>query len=220
MKSFREGVESFAEPSAIAGRDRIDGDPMVAWVARATTERVEYELDEEVDDSEDPPRPNTFLARAVEAAKEEGEYGDVGGGRQPHSSQFRAEEEDEVDLLGDLRMERAMPSTGDANLDDDVHFERLMLGPVARSQSMREVPAITSSQLRRKGSHTQFAVLSQAAKGKAVATSKPAKEKGKDKGRACGPANDIVIREPPAQHKRRRVGSLGDPRKGKNGCPC
>ncbi|MQL75169.1 hypothetical protein Taro_007549 [Colocasia esculenta] len=25
MKSFREGVGSFAEPSAIAGRDRIDG---------------------------------------------------------------------------------------------------------------------------------------------------------------------------------------------------
>ncbi|MQL73922.1 hypothetical protein Taro_006266 [Colocasia esculenta] len=73
MKSFREGVESFAEPSAIAGRDRIDGDPMVAWVARATTERGEYELDEEADDPEDPPRPNTFLARAIEAAEEEGQ---------------------------------------------------------------------------------------------------------------------------------------------------
>ncbi|MQM01447.1 hypothetical protein Taro_034199, partial [Colocasia esculenta] len=67
-----------------------------------------------------------------------------GGGRQPHSSQFRAEEDDEVDLLGDLRMERVMPSTGGANLDDDVDFERLMLGPTARSQSMREAPAIAS----------------------------------------------------------------------------
>ncbi|MQL80879.1 hypothetical protein Taro_013346 [Colocasia esculenta] len=138
MKSFREGVGSFAEPSAIAGRDRIDGDdedPMVAWVARATTERGEYELDEEADDPEDPPRPNTFLARAIEAAEEEGQHGDVGGGRQPHSSQFRPEEEDEVDLLSDLRMERAMPSAGGANVDDDdVQFERLMLGPTARSQ--------------------------------------------------------------------------------------
>ncbi|MQM06811.1 hypothetical protein Taro_039638 [Colocasia esculenta] len=134
MKRFREGVGSFAEPSAIAGRDRIDGDdedPMVAWVARATTERGEYELDEEADDPEDPPCPNTFLARAIEAAEEEeGGDGDVGGGRQPHSSQFRAEEEDEVDLLGDLRMERA---EGGANVDDDVQFERLMLGPTARS---------------------------------------------------------------------------------------
>ena len=32
----------------------------------------------------------------------EGGDGDVGGGGQPHSSQFRAEEEDEVDLLGEL----------------------------------------------------------------------------------------------------------------------
>ncbi|MQM13048.1 hypothetical protein Taro_045973, partial [Colocasia esculenta] len=35
-------------------------------------------LDEEADDPEDPPRPNTFLARAVEAAEEEeGGDGDV-----------------------------------------------------------------------------------------------------------------------------------------------
>ncbi|MQM11060.1 hypothetical protein Taro_043962 [Colocasia esculenta] len=132
---------------------------MVAWVARATTKRGEYESDEEADDPKDLPRPNTFLARTVEAAEEEGgEHGDVGGGRQPHSSQFRAEEEDEVDLLGDLRMERVMPSIGGANLDDDdVHFERLMLGPTARSQSMREAPVMASSQPRRKGSHTQSA---------------------------------------------------------------
>ncbi|MQM11717.1 hypothetical protein Taro_044625 [Colocasia esculenta] len=80
----------------------------------------EYELDKEVDDPEDSPHPNTFLAKAVEVAEEEeGEHGDVG---QPHSSQFRAEAEDEVDLLGDLRMERAMPSRDGANLDDDVDF--------------------------------------------------------------------------------------------------
>ncbi|MQL85887.1 hypothetical protein Taro_018406 [Colocasia esculenta] len=124
--------------------------------------------------------------------------------RQPHSSQFRAEEEEEVDLLGDLRLERAMPFTGGANLDDDVHFERLMLGPAARSQSMREAPAIASSQLRRKGSHTQSAAPSQATKGKAVATSQPAKGKGKDKGQAYGPAKGIVIRESPASAQKKK----------------
>ncbi|MQL92829.1 hypothetical protein Taro_025460 [Colocasia esculenta] len=178
---------------------------MVALVARATTERREYELDEEADDPEDPPRPNTFLARAIEAAEEEGQHGDVGGGRQPHSSQFRAEEEDEVDLLGDLRMERAMPSAGGANVDDDdVQFERLILGPTARSQSMREAPAIASSQLRRKGSHTQSAAPSQAAKGKAMATSQPTKGKGKDIGQAGAPAKGIVIREPTAPTQKKK----------------
>ncbi|MQM17563.1 hypothetical protein Taro_050534 [Colocasia esculenta] len=131
---------------------------MVAWVARATTEWGEYELDEEVDDPEDPPRPNTFLARAVEAAEEEeGKHGDVG---QLHSSQFRAEAEDEVDLFGNLRVKHAMPSIGSANLDDEVDFQRLMLGPAARLQSMREAPTIPSSQPKRKGSHTQSAAPS------------------------------------------------------------
>ncbi|MQM05939.1 hypothetical protein Taro_038757 [Colocasia esculenta] len=176
MKSFREGAGSFAEPSAIAGRNRIDG---------ATTERGEYELDEEANDPEDPPRPNTFLARAIEAVEEEeGGDGDVGGGRQPHSSQFRTAEEDEVDLLGDL----SIRAEGGANVDDDVWFERLMVGPTARSQSMREAPAIASSQPRRKGSHMQSA-----AKGKAVATSQPTKGKGNDIGQAGGLAKGIVI---------------------------
>ncbi|MQM12280.1 hypothetical protein Taro_045196 [Colocasia esculenta] len=105
-------------------------------------ERGEYELDEEADDPEDPPHPNTFLARIVEAAEEEGEHGDMG---QPHSSQFQAKAEDEMDLLGDLRIERAMPSRGGANLDDDVDFQRLMLGPATRSQSMREAPAFLTT---------------------------------------------------------------------------
>ncbi|MQM03854.1 hypothetical protein Taro_036650, partial [Colocasia esculenta] len=165
---------------------------------------VRVRVDEEADDPEDPSRLNTFLARAIEAVEEEeGEHGNVGGGRQPHSFQFRAEE-DEVDLLGDLRMERAMPFTGGANVDDDVHFERLMLGPTTHSQSMREAHAIASSQPRRKGSYTQSAAPSQAVKGKAVATSQPAKGKGKDKGQAYGPTKGIVIREPtvPAQKKK------------------
>ncbi|MQM19198.1 hypothetical protein Taro_052198, partial [Colocasia esculenta] len=188
---------------------------MVAWVARAITERREYELDEEADDPEDPHRPNTFLARAVEAAEEEGEHGDVGGGRQLHSSQFWAEEDDEVDLLGDLQMERVMPSTGGANLDDDVDFERLMLGPATRSQSMREAPAIASSQPRRKGSHTQFAAPSQAAKRKTVATSQPAKGKGKDKGQICGPTKGIVIREPPVPAQKKKSWFSWGSKKGK-----
>ncbi|MQM11417.1 hypothetical protein Taro_044325 [Colocasia esculenta] len=131
---------------------------MVAWVARATTERGEYELDEEADDPEDPPRPNTFLARAVEAAEEEeGGDGDVGGGRQPHSCQFRGDPEEDVDLLGDL----SISAGGGAIVDDDVEFERLMnLGPSAHSQFMREARAIASAQPRRKGSHTQAAAPS------------------------------------------------------------
>ncbi|MQL80579.1 hypothetical protein Taro_013031 [Colocasia esculenta] len=96
----------------------------------------------------------------------------------------------------------AMTSRGGGNLDDDVDFQILMLGPTARSQSMREAPAIASSQPRRKGSHTQSAAPSQVAKGKLVATSQPIKEK--DKGQACGPAKDIVIREPPAPAQKKK----------------
>ncbi|MQM05919.1 hypothetical protein Taro_038734, partial [Colocasia esculenta] len=176
-------------------------------------ERGEYELDEEADDPKDPPRPNTFLARAVEAAEEEeGEHGDVG---QPHSSQFRAEAEDEMDLLDNLRRERAMPSRGGANHDDDVDFERLMIGPATRSQFMREAPAIASLEPRRKGSHTQYAAPSQAAKGKVVATSQPAKGKGKDKGQACGLAKGIVIREPPAPAQKKKSWFSWGSKKGK-----
>ncbi|MQL92438.1 hypothetical protein Taro_025064 [Colocasia esculenta] len=58
---------------------RDDEDPMVALVARATTEQGKYKLDEEPDDPKDPPRPNTLLARAVKAtaaaAKEDGDRG-------------------------------------------------------------------------------------------------------------------------------------------------
>ncbi|MQM13943.1 hypothetical protein Taro_046871 [Colocasia esculenta] len=94
-----------------------------------------------------------------------------------------------------------------------------MLGPTARSQSMREAPAIASSQLRRKGSHTQSAAPSQATKGKAVETSQSTKGKGKDIGQAGGLAKGIVIREPTAPAQKRRVGSPGDPRKGKKWLP-
>ncbi|MQL95065.1 hypothetical protein Taro_027729 [Colocasia esculenta] len=58
----------------------------------------EYKLDEEADDPEDPPRPNTFLARAIAKAttEEEGDRGNVG---QPYSPQFQADPEAEVVLL-------------------------------------------------------------------------------------------------------------------------
>ncbi|MQM11621.1 hypothetical protein Taro_044530 [Colocasia esculenta] len=180
---------------------------MVAWVARATTERGAYELDEEADDPEDPPRPNTFLARAVEAAQEEGGGdGDVGGGRQPHSCQFRGDPEEEVDLLGDL----SISAGGGAIVDDDAEFERLMnLGPSAHSQFMREARVIASAQPRRKGSHTQAAAPSLPTKGKGVATSQPTKGKGKDIGQAGGPAKGIVIREPTAPAQKKKSYSSG-----------
>ncbi|MQL77940.1 hypothetical protein Taro_010358 [Colocasia esculenta] len=38
MKSFREGVGSFAEPSAITGRDRIDGDQFANYVVQKILE--------------------------------------------------------------------------------------------------------------------------------------------------------------------------------------
>ena len=94
---------------------------------------------------------------------------------------------------------------GGAIVDDDAEFERLMnLGPSAHSEFMREAQAIVSAEPRRKGSHKEPAALSQAAKGKAVATSQPKKGKGKDIGPAGGPAKGIVITEPtaPAQKKK------------------
>ncbi|MQL76949.1 hypothetical protein Taro_009347 [Colocasia esculenta] len=159
MKSFQEAIRGFAEPSAIAGRERVEGDydpidigflrdeedPMVAWVARVTTERGEYELDEEADDPEDPPRPNTFLARAVAEAttEEEGDHGD-------------ADPEAKVDLLGDIELERVERTIGGGHGHDDDDFERLMEG-LPRTRSLRETP----SQSRRIGSSTHVAAPSQ-----------------------------------------------------------
>ncbi|MQM02003.1 hypothetical protein Taro_034759 [Colocasia esculenta] len=111
MKSFREAIGGFAEPSVIAGRERVESGPMVAWVARATTERGEYELDEEANDPEDPPRPNTFLARAAAeaTAEEEGDSGNVG---QPYSPHYEMDLEAEVDLLGDIELEHVERTIG------------------------------------------------------------------------------------------------------------
>ncbi|MQL91344.1 hypothetical protein Taro_023952, partial [Colocasia esculenta] len=118
---------------------------MVSWVARATTERGEYELDEEADDPDDPPRPNTFLARAVAeaTAEEEGDRVNVG---QPYSPHYEMDPEAEVDLLGDIELE--LHGGGGGHGDDDDDFERLMEG-LPRTQS------------RRRGSSTQDAPPSQ-----------------------------------------------------------
>ncbi|MQL82448.1 hypothetical protein Taro_014929 [Colocasia esculenta] len=60
---------------------------------------------EEADDPEDPSRPNTFLARTIAKAttEDEGDRADMG---QPYSPQFQADPEVEVDLLGDIELER------------------------------------------------------------------------------------------------------------------
>ncbi|MQL92660.1 hypothetical protein Taro_025289 [Colocasia esculenta] len=125
-------------------------DPIVVWVARATTERGEYELDEEADDPEDPPRPNTFLARAVAEAitEEEGDRGNVG---QPYSPHYEMDPEAEVDLLGDIELEHVERTIGGGHGHDDDDFERLMEG-LPRTRSLREAP----SQSRRRGSSTQM----------------------------------------------------------------
>ncbi|MQL76386.1 hypothetical protein Taro_008775 [Colocasia esculenta] len=142
--------------SPVQAADAIDEakDPMVAWVARATTERGEYELDEEADDPEDPPRPNTFLARAVAeaTAEEEGDRGNVG---QPYSPHYEMDPEAEVDLLGEIELEHVERTIGGRHgHDDDDDFERLMEG-VPRTQSLREAP----SQSIRRGSSTQVVLL-------------------------------------------------------------
>ncbi|MQM09384.1 hypothetical protein Taro_042255 [Colocasia esculenta] len=130
MKSFREAIGGFIEPSAIAD----DEDPIVAWVARASTERGEYELDEKANDPENPPRPNTFLARAVaEAAVEERDRGELL--RQPYSSQFDSNSDAEVDLLGDRELERVKHTIGGRHGHDDDEFERLM--PPTSSQLVK-----------------------------------------------------------------------------------
>ncbi|MQL99451.1 hypothetical protein Taro_032175, partial [Colocasia esculenta] len=210
MKRFREATGTFAEPSAIAGRERVDGeDPMVAWVARATTERGEYELDEEADDPEDPPRPNTFLARAVAeaTAEEEGDRGNVG---QPYSPRYEMDLEAEVDILADIQVEHVTRTAGrGGGNDDDDDFDRLMES-LPRTQSRRRG---LSTQDAPPSQSTRAPTSSQLAKGKQIATESRRKKTGATESR---PSKGVVIREPPPSpaQKKRRVGFLvGDPRK-------
>ncbi|MQM21881.1 hypothetical protein Taro_054927, partial [Colocasia esculenta] len=61
LKYFCEGIGSFGDPSAIASRQKLD------------PERGEMELDEEADDLDDPPRPNTFLVSVNERMQASGD---------------------------------------------------------------------------------------------------------------------------------------------------
>ncbi|MQL89618.1 hypothetical protein Taro_022190 [Colocasia esculenta] len=204
MKRFQEATGTFAEPSAIAGRERVDGDeedPMVAWVARATKERGEYELDEEADDPEDPPRPNTFLARAVAeaTAEEEGDRGNVG---QPYSPRYEMDPEAEVDLLADIQVEHVTRTAGrGGGNDDDDDFDR------RRGLSTQDAPLSQS---------TRAPTSSQLAKGKQIATESRRKKTGATESR---PSKGVVIREPPpapAQKKKGWFSGWGS-KKGKKG---
>ncbi|MQL85332.1 hypothetical protein Taro_017849 [Colocasia esculenta] len=213
MKRFREATGTFAEPSAIAGRERVDGeDPMVAWVARATTERGEYELDEEADDPEDPSRPNTFLARAVAeaTAEEEGDRGNVG---QPYSPRYEMDPEAEVDLLADIQVEHVTRTAGrGGGNDDDDDFDRLMEG-LPRTQSRRRG---LSTQDAPPSQSTRAPTSSQLAKGKQIATESRRKKTGATESR---PSKGVVIREPPpvpAQKKKGWFSGWGS-KKGKKG---
>ncbi|MQL83123.1 hypothetical protein Taro_015613, partial [Colocasia esculenta] len=177
MKSFREAIGGFAEPSAIAGRERVEG------------ERREYELDEEADDPEDLPRPNTFLVRAVAevTTEEEGDHGDVG---QPYSSQRQADPEAEVDLLGDIELERVERTIGGGHGHDDDDFERLMEGlPCTHSRKTGSSTHVAApSQSRRPPTSSQLV------KGKQIAQESRPKKTGTTEFR---PTKGIVIGEPP-----------------------
>ncbi|MQM12504.1 hypothetical protein Taro_045423 [Colocasia esculenta] len=214
MKSFREAIGTFAERSAIAGRERVEGDeedPMVAWVARATTERREYELDEEGDDPKDPPHPNTFLARAVAEAtsEEEGDRGNVG---QPYSPCYEMDPEAEVDLLEDIQVEHVQRTIGGGHGNDDDDFERLMEG-LPRTQSRRRG---SSTQDAPPSQSTRAPTSSQLARGKQIAQESRRKKTGATESR---PSKGVVIREPPpapAQKKKGWFSGWGS-KKGKKG---
>ncbi|MQL80775.1 hypothetical protein Taro_013224 [Colocasia esculenta] len=185
---------------------------MVAWVARATTERGEYELDEEADDPEDPPRPNTFLARAVAeaTAEEEGDRGNVG---QPYSPRYEMDPEAEVDLLADIQVEHVTRTAGrGGGNDDDDDFDRLM-EDLPRTQSRRRG---LSTQDAPPSQSTRAPTLSQLAKGKQIATESHRKKTGATESR---PSKGVVIREPPpvpAQKKKGWFSGWGS-KKGKKG---
>ncbi|MQM05174.1 hypothetical protein Taro_037980 [Colocasia esculenta] len=187
-------------------------------VARATTERGEYELDEETDNLEDSPRPNTFLAMVVAEAttEEEGGREDVG---QPYSSQFQADPEAKVDLLGDIELERVERTIGGEHGQNDDDFERLMEG-LPRTRSLREAP----SQSIRTRSSTHVAAPSQSRrpstssqliKRKQIAQESHPKKIGATESH---PTKGIVIREPPPliQKKKGWLSGWGS-KKGKKG---
>ncbi|MQM10172.1 hypothetical protein Taro_043067 [Colocasia esculenta] len=184
---------------------------MVSWVARATTERGEYELDEEADDPDDPPRPNTFLARAVAeaTAEEEGDRVNVG---QPYSPHYEMDPEAKVDLLRDIELELHERRGGGGHGDDDDDFERLIEG-LPRTQSRRRG---SSTQDGPPSQSTRAPTSSQLAKGKQIATESRRKKTSATESR---PSKGVVIREPPptpAQKKKGWFSGWGS-KKGKKG---
>ncbi|MQL98249.1 hypothetical protein Taro_030960 [Colocasia esculenta] len=132
MKSFREAVGTFVEPSVIAGWERVDD------------ERWEYELDEEADDPEDPPRPNTFLARAVAEAiaEEEGDRGNVG---QPYSPRYEMDPEAEVDLLADIQASPRTQSRRRGSSTQPPTSSQLAKGKQIAQESNRKKTSATES---------------------------------------------------------------------------
>ncbi|MQL93657.1 hypothetical protein Taro_026311 [Colocasia esculenta] len=184
---------------------------MVSWVARATTERGEYELDEEADDPDDPPRLNTFQARAVAEATAEEERDRVNVG-QPYSPHYEMDPEAEVDLLGDIELELYERRGGGGHGNDDDDFERLMEG-LSRTQSRRRG---SSTQDAPPSQSTRAPTSSQLAKGKQIATESRRKKIGATESR---PSKRVVIREPPpapAQKKNGWFSGWGS-KKGKKG---
>ncbi|MQL84440.1 hypothetical protein Taro_016948 [Colocasia esculenta] len=195
----------------VVGFVRDEEDPMVAWVARATTERGEYELDEEADDPEDPPRPNTFLARAVAEAttEEEGDRGNVG---QPYSPRYEMDPEAEVDLLADIQVEHVTRTAGRGGGNDDDDFDRLMEG-LPRTQSRRRG---LSTQDAHPSQSIRAPTSSQLAKGKQIATESRRK---KTSATESQPSKGVVIQDPPpapAQKKKGWFSGWGS-KKGKKG---
>ncbi|MQL85630.1 hypothetical protein Taro_018161 [Colocasia esculenta] len=188
MKRFREATETFAEPSAIAGRERVDDD-----------------------DPEDPPRSNTFLARAVAevTAEEEGDRGNVG---QPYSPRYEMDPEAEVDLLADIQVEHVTRTAGRGGGNDDDDFDRLMEG-LPRTQSRRRG---LSTQDAPPSQSTRAPTSSQLRRGKQIALESRQKKTGATESR---PSKGVVIREPPpapAQKKKGWFSGWGS-KKGKKG---
>ncbi|MQM07085.1 hypothetical protein Taro_039921 [Colocasia esculenta] len=89
LKYFCEGIGSFGNPSAIASRQKLDPGEM--------------ELDEEADDSDDPPRPNTFLVSVIE--------------------RMQAGEDDRV--AEDIPVTQTHHSNSEVDLDDDIQVGSL-----------------------------------------------------------------------------------------------
>ncbi|MQL70911.1 hypothetical protein Taro_003221 [Colocasia esculenta] len=190
--------------------ERLSTSPVLAADVIDEAKRGEYELDEEADDPEDPPCPNTFLARAVAeaTAEEEGDRGNVG---QPYSPRYEMDPEGEVDLLADIQVEHVTRTAGRGGGNDD-DFDRLMEG-LPRTQSRRRG---LSTQDAPPSQFTRAPTSSQLAKGKQIATESRRKKTGATESR---PSKGVVIRESPpapAQKKKGWFSGWGS-KKGKKG---